>query len=260
MRKTRAFTLVELLVVIGIIALLISILMPALNRARESAKRAQCLSNLHQQGIYLSMYVNQYKGALPVGTYGDFAVMSYTIYSQVPNEYTGMGLLVPAGLVSQDVETADGKVFYCPTQTDPGYNSDAYNLWVGIPTSATRISYSQRFEWAYHTPLGQPWVCKIWDESAANGSYKPTSGKWFPRAKDYKNRALVCDVIISPTHSSANNGHKNGINFLNSDWSASWVPLDYIQPMWDNLRNIANPYSLPANTDHYKIWKKLDTL
>src|SRR3954464_500158 len=64
--QTRGFTLVELLVVIGIIAILISLLLPALNQAREQAKRTQCAAGLHNIGIAMNVYGNENKRRLPI--------------------------------------------------------------------------------------------------------------------------------------------------------------------------------------------------
>jgi prepilin-type N-terminal cleavage/methylation domain-containing protein len=65
MRKQAAFTLVELLVVIGIIALLISILLPALNRARAQAQRTTCLTQMREMINATVMYATENKGAIP---------------------------------------------------------------------------------------------------------------------------------------------------------------------------------------------------
>jgi prepilin-type N-terminal cleavage/methylation domain-containing protein len=72
MKNKRGFTLVELLVVISIIALLLSILMPSLNKVREQGKSVVCAANLHQFGLVFAMYAqNNNDRFMPYSYYGD---------------------------------------------------------------------------------------------------------------------------------------------------------------------------------------------
>jgi prepilin-type N-terminal cleavage/methylation domain-containing protein/prepilin-type processing-associated H-X9-DG protein len=97
--RQKAFTLVELLVVIGIIAILIALLLPALKKAREQAITIQCLSNLRQLGLAAQTYVADHQGKLPYnyiqnvdGTWEMYDSVVAALFSE---GYLGKGPLLP---------------------------------------------------------------------------------------------------------------------------------------------------------------------
>src|SRR5689334_15963804 len=69
-RLRHGFTLVEMLVVIGVTAILAAVLFPVFSKARESARRTSCLSNLHQLGLAFLQYTQDYDETLPGATDG----------------------------------------------------------------------------------------------------------------------------------------------------------------------------------------------
>ena len=122
-----AFTLIELLVVISIVALLIAMLLPALKKAKESARRAVCLSNLRQISNGLHVYANEFDGnfppcheecnaslrfhlSVPRTQYLGYYVNYTDPTDGVTNQFTGHGVLIALQII-QDV-----KIFFCPSQ------------------------------------------------------------------------------------------------------------------------------------------------
>ncbi len=216
----RAFTLVELLVVIGIIAVLISILLPTMNKARESAKRTACLSNLRQIHQMFVMYSIAYKDQIPLGTLSSAPQDNMKVHTD--KTYPPLGCLYHARMSG-----VDGRVFYCPADAGLGYQYDdgsQSNAW--LPDAATgtiRTSYGIRYIDANGFPLfwaaSSPYlpVTRPYPNPSPSVAYAP-----FPKLSKMKNLALASDLFSTPDR--VNGMHKAGVNVVYANGKATWIP------------------------------------
>ncbi len=262
-KKTRGFTLVELLVVIGIIAVLISLLLPSLGKAREAAKRALCLSNLHQIGLGFQMYANANKGQVPLGCHG--AAYSYTWLAFERWDSPNVARLYNLGFLFATGVCPNPKVFYCPSDNASAYGgayepyqpaawfrkpiplSDALNgnfpsdptvslfrPWVGAGYQCRAdLPDGRAVTWHQALPVNAC-VGYITGVSAANpaGNYPTDFSASAPKLQDFKNGAIVFDTVAQidglinyNAYAYLLQRHRSALNILFADGSAHTTAL-----------------------------------
>ena len=225
-----AFTLVELLVVIGIIAVLISILLRSLRTARQAAQRAQCLSNLRSIMQMMNIYAADNRQQITLGCLGDDYQTSYIMArtSTTDVRWPGFGPLYKANLMRTP------GIFYCPSENRSYHQFNSpHNAWkpedpTGNMNNFLRTGYYLRPFDANYRPV-------LWyngTPAAGLGAAPPVDNKNFPASKPFvyhpyprlsklKRVAIATDIIANPTR--IRQRHEKGFNVAYADGSAVWV-------------------------------------
>jgi prepilin-type N-terminal cleavage/methylation domain-containing protein len=273
----RAFTLIELLVVIAIIAVLIALMMPAVQMARAAARRTQCHNNLHQLGLALQNYHSAH-GVLPFGRlscslgfsggqsglavllpYVDQVSLFNSINFEVPLSADTCGWPLGAELANQTARMRPVEVFLCPADI---HRPDATFDGATFPGNNYRFNTGHSF---WERAVAADYVTNV---NAANPglpcrfSVEPSGIFW------WHSRVQFRDVIDGLSHTAAMSEHLMGDNVPDGHgrdylWletndlrsEADCTSLDYAAdagmawytPQWDSFRDIMYNHTRTPN-------------
>jgi prepilin-type N-terminal cleavage/methylation domain-containing protein/prepilin-type processing-associated H-X9-DG protein len=214
-RARGAFTLVELLVVIGIIAVLVAILLPVMGKARESARRTACLSNLRQVHAVFNLYAIENRDHVPLGyRRTNPAAMpakgfNSMVYSATSGRYCLFGILYMNGKMREP------EVFFCPSNLDPQSDLQSeLNPWPPGPDGP------EPGKNAFAGYGCRPEV-ELADEFHIYGNVIDGVKVPVPKLSHFKSKAIFADLTATPAR--LDRRHKQGVNALYGDGSAMWI-------------------------------------
>jgi prepilin-type N-terminal cleavage/methylation domain-containing protein/prepilin-type processing-associated H-X9-DG protein len=228
--RRAAFTIVELLVVVSVIAVLASLLVPAIGIARAAAQTASCASNQRQLFAVLLLYAQDNQGLLPLAYAAPFKQGSYFIET-VHQVLSGPGALWQDGLLDQ------ARFAYCPAQADPRHRYDTpENPWPPGQGQRLRLGYALRPVTPY--------------AADGDGSYLGP----LPMIDHLAGLAVLADPLDQGR--KLDSGHGDGVNATYADGHVAWVSRRHFAAELDDI--VPGLHQEAHNPVIDAIWARLD--